>query len=91
MSAAVHDALAAVREYDKPAEVVLRLKITPFTKQNLVDPAITIVAEVERKLPKEVPASTLFFIGEDGNPQRTPVRQHEMPFGVASINKVEGA
>lgn len=85
MSGAIHDALAAVKEHGKEAEVVLRVKIKPFTNQNLVDPAITMIAEVERKLPKEIPPSTLFFIGEDGNPQRNPVRQEALAFGVAPL------
>lgn len=83
MSGAIHDALAAVKEHGKEAEVVLRIKVKPFTNQNLAEPAITMTAEVEKKLPKEVPPATLFFLGEDGNPQRNPARQQQMPFGVA--------
>jgi hypothetical protein len=90
MSGAIHDALAAVHEHGKDAVVIVRIKIKPFTKQNLAEPAITMTVEVEKKLPKEVPPSTLFFIGEDGNPQRSPVRQREMPFSVAPINNAQG-
>lgn len=86
LSGAIHDALAAVKEQGKAAEVLLRIKIAPFTETKLVEPAITMTAEVERKLPKEVPPSTLFFIGDDGNPQRNPARQKTMPFEVASSN-----
>lgn len=91
MSGAIHDALAAVKEHGKEAEVILRVKIKPFTNQNLVDPAITMTAEVEKKLPKEIPPSTLFFIADDGNPQRNPVRQQQMAFGVAPVQTAQGA
>lgn len=83
LSGAIHDALMAVKEHNKPAEVVLRLSIKPFTNTSLVEPAITLTAEVEKKLPKDVPPSTLFFIGDDGNPSRNPTRQDKLPFTVA--------
>jgi hypothetical protein len=84
LSGAIHDALAAVKEHNKAAEVILHIRIAPFSKTQLVEPAITMTAEVEKKLPKEVPPSTIFFLSEDGNPQRNPERQQSMTFGVAS-------
>lgn len=84
LSGAIHDALAAVKEHNKPAEVVLRVKIAPFNETKLVEPAITMTAEVEKKLPKEVPPSTIFFLNDDGNPQRNPARQDKLPFTVAA-------
>lgn len=83
MSAAIHDALAAVREHNKPATVSLTVTIAPFTNAKLVEPAITMTALVEKKLPKETPPSTLFFLGDDGNPQRNPQRQERLAFSVA--------
>lgn len=85
LSTAIHDALAAVKTHNKGAEVTLRIKIAPFSANKLVEPAITMNAEVETKLPKEVPPSTIFFITDEGNATRTPVKQEKLPFGVQSI------
>lgn len=92
LSGALHDAIAAVLEHNKSAEVLLRITISPFNETKLVEPAITMTAVVDRKLPKEVPPATLFFPDEGGNPQRSPVRQKQMPFTVApSTSNESGA
>ena len=55
LSGAIHDALAAVRQHNKAAEVILRVKIEPATEQRLVEAPIAMTATIETKLPKEVP------------------------------------
>lgn len=91
LSAAIHDALAAVKEHNKGAEVVLRIRIDPFkATAKLVEPAVTITADVDSKLPKEVPPSTLFFISDDGNPERNPQRQQTMFRDVTVASAQEG-
>jgi hypothetical protein len=70
MSAAIHDAVAAVREHNKKATVTLTLVIAPASNQQLREPAITIVPEVDAKLPEAPGDATLFFVDSDGNPSR---------------------
>lgn len=91
LSGAIHDALAAVRQHNKAAEVILRVKIEPATEQRLVEAPIAMTATIETKLPKEVPPGTIFFVDESGNPTRQMQRQQQMPFGVAPSNTANGA
>lgn len=91
LSGAIHDALSAVKEHNKGAKVILTIEIKPFNEAKLVEPAITMTAEVSKTLPKEVPPSTIFFINDDGNPSRNPVRQDKLPFGVAGPTPTTGS
>lgn len=84
LSGAIHDALAAVREHNKAADVVLHINIKPLTDTRISDPAITMTARVETKLPKEVPPATIFFVNDDGNPTRTAERPRQQSFAVAA-------
>lgn len=84
LSAAIHDALAAVSEHNKDATVILKVTISPTTKERLKEPVVTMRAEVESKLPKEVPDSTIFFMDGEGNPTRHAPRPEQ-----ASIFQIE--
>jgi hypothetical protein len=84
LSVAIHEALAAVKEHNKAGEVYLTIKIAPLNANKLVEPAIMMIAEVDKKLPKQPPPSTIFFINDDGNATRTPVKQEKLAFGVAA-------
>lgn len=84
LSAAIHDAVAAVNQHDKKAVVILRLSIAPASEAKLVERSIIFTPEIESKLPTETPDSTLFFIDADGNPSRTVERrQPDLGFKVA--------
>ena len=78
MSQAMSDALLAVQEFNKGAEVCLTLKIKPLGTKGVSD-AVEVTAEVSTKLPKAEIASTLFFINADGQPSRTQDRQEQLP------------
>ncbi len=83
-SAALHDALASVKEHNKAATVTITLKIAPLSEARTVERPIEITAEISSKLPKAEPPATMFFIDEDGNPTRNPQpREPELGFSVA--------
>lgn len=85
-STAILEAVAAVKEFGKPATVSIDLTIKPYSDRNaqLVEHPIIVVGEVTKKLPKpEVPA-TLFFVQDDGNATRNPPeRQQTLGLNVA--------
>lgn len=83
LSAAIHDAVAAVREHHKAATVTLKVTIAPSSNERLVEPVLVISAEVDTKLPKEVPQATVFFVDGDGNPTRTAEKQPDLGFSIA--------
>lgn len=92
LSAAIHDAVSAVREHEKKAVVTLKITIAPSSEQRLVEPAIIIVPEIESKLPTETPDATLFFIDGDGNPSRNVERkQPDLGFTVAGGTSAQTA
>lgn len=91
LSAAIHDAVAAVREHNKAAVVTLKVTIAPSSEERLVEPVIVMRAEVDTKLPKEVPDSTIFFVDAEGNPTRhTERKQPELGFTVAGGSHATG-
>jgi hypothetical protein len=85
-SKALHDALAAVQEHNRPAKVTLTLEVRQLGTKGVSD-AVEVVAEIASKLPKADPASTLFFITEDGNASRTQDRQRDLALTIANANK----
>lgn len=78
LAAKLHDAVEAVRDLDKPAELVLRIRIKPFTSKGVAG-AIVLEDEVEVKLPKPERDATLFFATPEGNLSRHNTRQDDLP------------
>lgn len=89
LSAAIHNAVAAVKQHNKAATVSLKITIAPSEKNDrLVEPVLIVTGEVESKLPKEVPQATVFFVDADGNPSReAEKRQPDLGFSIASDRK----
>jgi hypothetical protein len=88
MSAAIHDAVASVKEHNKAATVMVKISIEPSSKEKLVEPFLIVRGSVESKLPKEEPEATVFFVDGDGNPTRDATKkQADIPFTVASSNQ----
>lgn len=84
LAEAIHDAIAAVNEYNKAATVTLTVTIAPMKKEGrLVDAPLLLSGEVSTKLPKPEPAQTLFYLDDDGNPTRTQTRQPDLPLSIA--------
>lgn len=90
ISAAIHDAIAAVKQHNKAAEVIVRFAVAPMTNQQLADPAVSLAVTVDTKLPKPVPDSTLFFVDDGGNLTRQPPeRQGGLSFSIAGGERKE--
>lgn len=86
LAQALHDALGAVKEHRKGAEVSLTISIKPLGNKGVSD-AYEVIAEVTSKLPKAPPPSTLFFEDSDSNLSRRQERQSEIPgLSVAGSN-----
>lgn len=85
-SQALHEALSAVRDQNKPAKVVLTLDIKPMANKGLVEQPINILGTVTVKLPKE-PEASLFFIDADGNASRVQTRQQNLGLSISSKEK----
>lgn len=86
LAQAIHDATCAVRDMNKPAEVTLKITFRPIkgVEQGLRESPISLVSEVDVKLPKPELPTTLFYVDESGNPSRNPgMRQPELGLSVA--------
>ena len=80
LAQAIHDAIAAAKEFGKPATVTLDITIGTMKEQNrLVNPPVLMAGEVTTKLPKAPPPQTVFFVDEDGNATRTQTREPDLP------------
>ena len=89
LALAIHEATGAALHFEKPARITLTLDVKLLTQKHLSEPAITVEATVETKLPKREPYQALFFIDENGNPTVTQTRQRDLGLSVASSNMNE--
>lgn len=88
LSAALHEAACAVKDYGKAATVSVQITIKPQTK-NMADPIVAVEAEVSTKLPKPDVEATIFGLDEDTNLTRNLSRQQDdLPFSIANQGKV---
>lgn len=91
LAQAIHDAVAAVKEFGKPGVITLAITVdTMKGKHNLIQPPLLISGEVTTKLPKAPPPVTVFFEDEDGNPTRTQTREPELGLTIAGVDKNTG-
>ena len=83
LAQAFHDAMIAVEDHRKPADVTLSITFKPLGTKGVSD-AVEVTAEVVTKLPKAPLPSTMFFRDVDGNPSRQRDRQPDFPgLGIA--------
>lgn len=84
----IHNAMAAVREHQKPAKIVLTITIDPWKDKStkLIDEPVLIAGEVETKLPKHEPPKALFYSDDDGNPTRQQKRQPDLGLSIAGAD-----
>lgn len=87
----IHEAIAAVKQFGKPAVISLDITVATMKDQNnLVNPPVVISGEVSSKLPKAPPPLTLFFVDDDGNPTRNQIREPELALSIAGTDKQTG-
>ncbi|MCA3109866.1 MAG: hypothetical protein ING91_19315 [Rhodocyclaceae bacterium] len=89
LALAIHEATGAALHFEKAARVTLTLDVKLLTQKHLSEPAITVEATVETKLPKRDPYQALFFIDENGNPTVTQQRQRDLGLSIATTNQNE--
>ena len=91
LATAIHDGIAAAKQFGKPATVTLTITIGTMKDQHrLVNPPMVMAGEIATKFPKAEPPQTVFFIDEDGNATREQTREPELPLSIASVNKETG-
>lgn len=92
LAQAYFEATQAVKEHGKAATVTLTVTFKPLkdVARGLVDPPIVAVADVETKLPKQEPPSTLFYASDEGPTQQPPERQTGLNLTVASMGASDG-
>lgn len=90
----IHEAVNAVTTFGRPAKVTVTIDIDTL-KKNIVEPVITMEAEITTKLPKPESPKALFFVDADGNPTTKQQRQRDLGLSVAgrepSKPAIEGA
>lgn len=91
LSAQLHAACAHVKDVGRPAEVVLKIKIKPYTAKGtkLVEQPMILEADVSSKLTPPDKEGTVFWLDPHGNPTRTPGRrERELDLNIASREEV---
>lgn len=92
LAQAFFDATQAVKEHGKAATVTLTLTFKPLKEvaRGLMDPPIVCAADVETKLPKQEPPTTLFYASDEGPTQQPPERQTGLNLTVAQLGVNDG-
>lgn len=83
LAIAIHDVTSGVTVLNKPGKVTITIDIAPF-KANLVEPVITMEAEIAAKAPKPDANRALFYLDSDGNPVTQQQRQRGLDLSVAA-------
>lgn len=88
----IHDAVSAVTAFGKPATIKVEITIDTL-KKNIVEPVITMEADISSKLPKPESPKALFFVDSDGNPTTKQQRQGGLDLKIAGRdhNQAQGA
>lgn len=82
----LHDAIASVREHGKPATITVTITVGTLgeNQHKLVTPPVIMSAKVKSKLYEPEPASTIFFVDQDGNATRNQTRQQDLELKIAA-------
>lgn len=87
-SALLTEAVAAVKEQGKSAELVMKVKIDPVKNNSRV---VQITARTEAKIPQAPIAPTIFFADDQGGLHRNDPEQHEIDYSVTADGKTAAA
>lgn len=87
----LHEAVAAVQEHGKAAELKLILTIKPFSTRGLAEAPILVEDEIALKLPKGEREFTVFFATPEGNLSRHQQRQPDLPGVTVAVDNQKGA
>lgn len=79
-SALLTQAVAAVKEQGKPAELTMKVKIEPVKNNSRV---VQITARTDAKIPQAPIAATIFFADDQGGLHRNDPEQHEIDYSTA--------
>ena|SRR3990167_4715161 len=95
MTDAIHTAVEASRQFQKPARIRLDITIAPakVTDARMIGMPVIITAEIDTKLPCAEPPATFFFVDETGSPTRQLQQPVQAPLDIAPAApaKTEGA
>lgn len=84
----LREAVAAVKELGKPAEMVIKLKITPVKNNSSV---VQIEAQTAAKIPKPPVKPAIFFADDEGGLHRNDPTQRSMFETEPADNKTASA
>lgn len=83
LAVAIHDATAAVTVLGKPAKITITINVDMLSTKGMSEPAVTMEADINTKLPKPDGNLALFFIDGDGNPTTNQQRQRGLDLSIA--------
>lgn len=84
LALAIHDVSNSVRALGKAGKITVDLTVAPLSKSGLVEPVITIEAEINAKPPKPDASKSIFFFDEDGNTTTNQQRQRGLDLTIAA-------
>lgn len=83
LAVAIHDATSAVTAFGKPAKIQVTLELDMLSDKKMVEPVMTVEAEIVTKLPKPDGHRAIFYVDGDGNPTTQQQRQRDLGLKVA--------
>lgn len=83
LAVAIHDATSAVTALGKPAKIQVTLELDMLSDKKMVEPVMTVEAEIATKLPKPDGHRAIFYVDGDGNPTTQQQRQRDLGLRVA--------
>lgn len=87
MSEELRDAVAAVKEHGKPAEVTIKIKIAPVKGNSRV---LQTFVSSTANIPKPAPTPAIYFADDDGGLHRNDPEQREFDYPPAETPAVDG-
>ncbi|CAB4180403.1 hypothetical protein UFOVP1040_49 [uncultured Caudovirales phage] len=91
LALAIHNATDGVTSLNKRATITIALEFAPLTKTPMVEPVITVEAEITQKLPKPDGHRAMFFVDAGGNPTTKQQKQEKLDLHIAGSSEVNAA
>ncbi len=79
----IHNVAQSVVELGKPGKIAVTLTLDMFSTKGMIEPVMTIEADIASKPPKPDPNLAIFYMDEEGNPSVNQQRQRGLDLSIA--------
>jgi hypothetical protein len=89
LALSLHTAAGDVIALGKPAKIIITLTIDQFSSKGMIEPVLTVEADINEKFPKPDPNLALFYADADGNMTVNQQRQRDLGLSIADAQPRE--